>query len=501
MELHEGELTHDARCCPPESEPGACATFEHAPVGIAHVSVGGSILRVNDALCRLLGYSREALTGLTFQAITYPDDLEADLEHAQRLLRGEIDTFTMEKRYVRGDGAVIWAELSASCVRAPSGDPDFFLAVVSDIEPRKAADAELERLLAEVERQAAAMDAVLSSAPDALLVFGPDGALVRINPQAEALLGPAARVEPSHRLELLQVRLPDGRPLPGEQAAVVRALRGEHVSGELQLMTVPGRDEVWVSVSAAPIPGPGGEPAGVVMTMLDITERQRLQQRQNELLQSISHDLRNPLTTVLGEAQRIQRHVERAETVRRAAGHILVSARRMDAMVRDLVDSARLESGPVLTDLQPLNLAEFVHEVKERLEDIDGAAARVQIETEADLPLVLADAGHLERILGNLLSNALKYSPEDSPVTVRGVQEENRVTVSVSDRGAGISPEDLARLFQPYFRGAAGRRRQDSLGLGLAITRSLIEAQGGRIWVESRPGEGSSFSFTLAIST
>jgi PAS domain S-box-containing protein len=129
-----------------ESEKRFRATFEQAAVGIAHNALDGSWLRVNQKLCYILGYTREELLEKTFQEITYPDDLDADLEQTRRLLAGEINTFTMEKRYIRKDGSVVWINLTVSLVREPSGDPGYFIAVIEDISERKQAEGKLEEV-------------------------------------------------------------------------------------------------------------------------------------------------------------------------------------------------------------------------------------------------------------------------------------------------------------------------------------------------------------------
>ncbi len=118
----------------------------------------------------------------------------------------------------------------------------------------------------------------------------------------------------------------------------------------------------------------------------------------------------------------------------------------------------------------------------------------------AELPPVLADPERLQRILANLLSNALKYSPPDTEVTLSFVVRDGEVVTLVTDGGAGIAPEELPRLFQRYYRAAAGRERREGLGLGLYITRLLVEAQDGRIWAQSEVGVGSTFSFSLPIA-
>jgi PAS domain S-box-containing protein len=157
-----------------ESERRFRATFEQAAVGIAHVGLDGRWLRVNQALCDILGYPRDELSGLTFQEITHPDDLDADLILADRLARGEVDRYTLEKRYVRGDGSHVWAALTGSVVRTTEGAPDYFIAVVEDISQRK----ELESRLKGAEQH---LRAVMDSMFAFVGVLTPDGDLIEAN--------------------------------------------------------------------------------------------------------------------------------------------------------------------------------------------------------------------------------------------------------------------------------------------------------------------------------
>lgn len=169
----------------------------------------------------------------------------------------------------------------------------------------------------------------------------------------------------------------------------------------------------------------------------------------------------------------------------------------MNVMIQDLVDMARLESGQLRLDRVPIDLHDYLSDLKGRLSDaLD--MQRVNLRIDKGLPRVYADYNRLERIFTNLLSNALKYSSPDSEVGVTAEQRDGLVQVSVIDQGVGIAPEDLHHMFQRYYR-AKGTRKTEGLGLGLYITRMLVEAHGGKIWVKSELGKGSTFSFTLPV--
>lgn len=229
-------------------------------------------------------------------------------------------------------------------------------------------------------------------------------------------------------------------------------------------------------------------------------EAERRTAQLEDLLWAVSHDLRAPLTVIQGQAQLLGRSLERAGTEREKANAeaVAAGARRMNSMIQDLVDSVRMEAGQLELSRQPVALRPFVLDLVERLSGVLNPE-RIKVEIPKALPKVSADPDRLERIMINLVTNALKYSPPDSEVLVRGRRRGGEVVVSIIDRGMGFTPEDLSHLFERFFR-AEPALRGEGLGLGLYITRTLVEAHGGRIWAESELGKGSTFYFTLPIA-
>ena len=222
------------------------------------------------------------------------------------------------------------------------------------------------------------------------------------------------------------------------------------------------------------------------------------EERRDDMVRAVSHDLRQPLTVVQAQAQLLLRSLEQAGLAREksSAAAIITSSQRMNTMIEELVESARLEAGQIRLNLQPIDLRSFMLDLKQRLAGTL-ETDRIRVEAPEGLPPVTADPDRLERILTNLLSNALKYSAPDTEVTVSLARADGEVITSVTDRGPGIAPEDLPNLFERYYRARPARERREGLGLGLYITRGLVEAHGGRIWVESELGKGSTFSFRL----
>ncbi|HET7752306.1 MAG TPA: MASE3 domain-containing protein [Anaeromyxobacteraceae bacterium] len=230
-----------------------------------------------------------------------------------------------------------------------------------------------------------------------------------------------------------------------------------------------------------------------------IRNLESLQVQREDLLRAVSHDLRTPLQIVLLQAERLSRCGGDAARTVNAAQSIIAAGRQMAAMIQDLVDSVHLESGTVKVAPQTLSLpafvADLVHVARGPLD-----TGRVVLELPEDLPEVEADPTRLARVVQNLLGNALKYSAPGTPVAVRASASEDEIAISVADRGAGIPAEHVPHLFERFYRGEHSGK-SDGLGLGLYISRMIVEAHGGRIWCESEAGRGSTFNFTLPLAT
>lgn len=232
----------------------------------------------------------------------------------------------------------------------------------------------------------------------------------------------------------------------------------------------------------------------------------------NQFISMVAHELKSPMTSIRGYADLMLSGVAGAINTaqRECMETIHASVERMRVLVADLTDISRIESGELRIDLQPISLAGVVEEVRQALRtDLEAKRQSLHVDLPDPLPAVLADRGRVVQILANLLSNAHKYTPEGGRVAVSATLERRAgpdgraagvVHVAVRDSGVGIRPEDQPRIFQRFFR-ASDRAVRDvpGTGLGLNITRHLVELQGGQIWFESAVGEGTAFHFTLPI--
>ena len=358
----------------------------------------------------------------------------------------------------------------------------------------------------EAQSNLAQLRAVVESMAEGVIIADPQGRAVSLNPMALRMLGFRAPEEVIGR-DLREVvrgfewRDPAGQPLSPGKAPLERMLRGESFTDLTAFVKNVESGEEWVgSYNGRPVRTAAGDIFLSVLTSRDITAQWRVDEQRNDLVRAISHDLRNPLTAVQGQSQLLQQMLVSAGfdgRAQRSVRAIVVGAKRMGAMIQDLVDSTRLEAGQLRLERHPTELRPFVLDLLQR-SAVVLEVSRVAAEIPADLPPLDADPNRLERILVNLLSNALKYSPGGTEVRVGAEREAQQVRIWVQDRGMGILPEDLPHIFERFYR-AKGARKTEGLGLGLYITRMLVEAHGGRIWVESETGKGSTFSFTLPV--
>jgi len=271
------------------------------------------------------------------------------------------------------------------------------------------------------------------------------------------------------------------------------------LKGDYMMMAPDGSSRV-LTFNGGVLRNPDGSISSAITIAHDRTESAQAEKASRDYLRFVSHDLRSPLTLISARAQMLERSAEHPDSVRRNAQAILRSVRQMNTMISDLADSVRLEFGGALA-VRPrtLDLIALLSEVIERWKETP-EGDRIEVRLPDSMPPVCADPDAFERVLANLMSNALKYSPDEEKITVSAAADEVEATVSVADRGPGIPPEDAGRLFERFFRSESARKHHDGLGLGLTISRALVEAQDGRIWVETELGHGSVFSFTLPLS-
>lgn len=362
------------------SEQRFRATFEQSAFGIAHVAPDGHWIRVNQKLCSILRYSHQELMQLTFQDLTHPDDLHTDMALMNQLVAGEVDHYSMEKRYIRKNGEPIWVKLTVSLVRMPQGQPNYFISVVEDIDARKSAEAELQHLRADMEQ-------VLTS----------------------------------------------------------------HVA---------------IQTAAA-----------------------------------IAHELNQPLNAIASYADaalRLQaagpRQSERVAYALRSASE---QAQRAGRVIRELMQLLHKRE----TTTEPIDINGVVKDAIAIVQASRLSQFTTKIHLKSDLGLVMANRLQVEKVLVNLLQNGIEamkaagISTRHITVAISTMEDDEMALISVQDRGPGLNREAIKSVFQPFFT-----TKKNGLGMGLAVSRALIEAHGGKLWLDTKAEPGATFRFTLPLA-
>lgn len=350
-------------------------------------------------------------------------------------------------------------------------------------------------------KQRAQFAALLENLSEGAIIADPGGGILMINRAARAILGVGHEdLSTVAALAALEAHELDGRPLRNEQLPLMRALRGELFSDSELLYTRPNSEARHIVSTGTSVRDEGGKIALAIVVFRDVTELKRLEQQRDEYLALISHDLRGPLSGIMMFVSAMKRTMEQTGVPVTLAERAERNAMRMKAMLEDLTEAAILESHGVALQYSLCDVRDLVVGA---VADMGGEAARrVTIETD-DAPsyAVLGDPIRLERAIANLLTNALKYSPEGAPVNARVAHTGSEVELDVIDRGIGIARENQKMIFDRYSRTRAGQERASGIGLGLYITRLIVEAHRGRIGVSSEVGKGSTFRLTLPSHT
>ncbi|ACZ42998.1 histidine kinase [Thermobaculum terrenum ATCC BAA-798] len=243
------------------------------------------------------------------------------------------------------------------------------------------------------------------------------------------------------------------------------------------------------------------ERAALRRRAMEMEAIKRADELKTSLINAVSHDLRTPLATISAAADSLLRQdVEWSEEERRGfVRDIAEESRRLGRLVDNLLDMSRLEGGSLRPHKSWCDLGALVEETIDRLGSLT-AHHQLHLEVEEDLPPVLLDYVEIGQVVSNLLENAIKYAPQGTTIDIQVRRQGDEVRVAIADRGPGIPPQDLSRIFDKFYRVQGSSPAPQGMGLGLSVAKGLIEAHGGRIWGENRPGGGAVFSFTLPLS-
>ncbi len=337
-------------------------------------------------------------------------------------------------------------------------------------------------------------------APSAYLSVGTDGYISQANRSAAELLGYSLDELTGKPVFDLYADTPNGKAKA--QKVFQRFLAGEEIRGdELEMCRADG-SSVWISLSARPIRDKEGRVVASRSTLVDITERKKLDQLKDDFIGLVSHELRSPLTVITGAVNTALTEAERLspEETRQLLRDAALEADSLSHLLGNLMELSRIQADRLFLFAEPISIEKVIQDTIEKVEHLSSAHQFV-VDIPKELPSVYADELRMERILYNLLENAVKYSPQGGEIRIFVKPRERHLVIGISDQGIGIPRADQAKLFKPFQRLEDSRPdKVNGSGLGLSVCRRLVEAHGGQIWVESESGKGSTFFFTLPLS-
>jgi PAS domain S-box-containing protein len=491
-----------------ESEERARAIVANAPIGIATSDADKHFLSANEAFCKILGYTENELRKLTFKDITHPEDLKESRVKMEELEAGRISSFMQEKRYFKKDGNVINGKIMVSAIRDHAGKPSLFIAELEDITERKKRESELK-----VERNK--LEAVAKNIGAGLTIISKDYRILWANELLKQL-GDVENKLCYATYNHLDTVCPDcGVKKIFENGATLD--RHEYTFKDNEGNTQ------WIELIVTPIKDEEGNVTAALELSIFITEKKLLQKKLEEYSQKleklveartkqlkqtqaklvkserlaaigelaamVGHDLRNPLTGIKGAAYYLKTkysgeidHVGQAmlKTIDECIKH-------SNKIVNDLLEYSRdvklelLETSPKTLLKQSMLMLKIPKKI------------RVIYKTE-DNPTVKVDVARMNRVLVNILQNAVDAMPDGGTLTIASKTVEDNVEISVADTGIGMSKKTVAKLWTPLFTTKA-----KGMGFGLSICKRIVEAHNGKISVKSKIGKGSTFTVTIPL--
>jgi PAS domain S-box-containing protein len=481
--------------------------FDSAGVGnieVDHSTDYSSFLRVNQHFCDMLGYSREELlNGMTFLDITHPDDIESSLKALSVLRREDAQSLHLEKRYIRKDGTVMWADVTPKLIRNRDGHATRRLVVVHDITELKTSEAALRGALEDRQK----FESLADNSPEYVGMCDLDGMTTYINPAGLKLLG-IDSLEEARTIPMIEFLFPEDHEVARNEIQP-EVLRNGIAEREIRFRNRKTGEARWMIHTVFPLRDSGDNTVGFASVSRDITDRKRaemlLQQadrRKDEFLATLAHELRNPLAPISYALQiwnRLEQDPAKAAQIR----HMMArQVQQLQRLIDDLLDLSRISRGKIKLKKEYSDLASLLEGAIEPIRPfIETCQHTISIELPPAPLMIYADPGRLTQIIGNLVHNAAKYSDRNGSITISASSHKQDLVITITDTGVGIPSHMLSRIFEPFTQvNQSLDRAHGGLGIGLTLVKNLVELHGGTVEASSAgAGAGSVFTLRLPI--
>jgi PAS domain S-box-containing protein len=472
------------------------ATFSSVLVGMSVYDKNGRLIKMNPAAQKMLGYSKDDLSltlreRATRQRVETPEGIPIPPEDTlpSRALRGETiadNVFVIHP----ADGETRWIAGNASPIRVENGEIAGAVLTLIDITERKRNEEALskseERLRLHSE-----------NSPLAVIEWDAHCVVTRWAGSAEKMFGWKASEtigKPVMKLGLTQV-LDTSLFEPIVSGPAVSG--SEPMTSTRQNVTRDGR-VIWCTWHQSVLKDMQGKMLSVLSEVEDVTEHKRIDRAKDEFIGLVSHELRNPLTVIMGSVQTALTPELSAQEIRFLLENAAEGGRSMEQIITNLLELSRYQANKLKLAREDIDLKAVSQKVIDQVKLVH-PMHRYVLEMADPAPRVVGDPVRIERILYNLVDNAAKYSAPESPVRIRVERKEKEASISILDRGIGIPDSRIVELFEPFQRLVEQSESTKGLGLGLVVCKRLVEAHGGSISVKSIEGHGSTFTFTLPL--
>jgi PAS domain S-box-containing protein len=374
--------------------------------------------------------------------------------------------------------------VKAAVVGEP-GAPERLVGTTQDITERYRKEQERERLLQALDAEKRWLDALIAQSPSGVILVKEDGSIL-FNQRLSELFG--FNIDPTLGVVQFEPYFFDvkGQALPNDQQPGSRVLKGEVIRTGEFLIRRPDGSEIFILGSGAPVYDQTQKLVGAIGIIEEITRRVQWEKTREQWMAVIAHDLRQPLATIMARADLLTHREHRQPESLRDLDAIRASSQLMNRMIGDMLDASLIEASQltllrVMVDIRRI--------VRETVEHFAGCGAAISVHAGRETAHAFADRQRIEQVLGNLLTNALKYGKAKAPIDVRIRQDAGEVRVEVANRGE-VAKSEAAHLFERYYRtGASKRRGVEGTGLGLYIVKGIVDAHGGKVGLRSEHGK------------
>jgi len=489
-------------------------TFENSAVGVAHVFANGQFIKMNDSFCKIVGYTKEELLNMNFADITYPDDLEKEAAYIEKIIKNEIDTFSLEKRYIHKTGQLIWISLHSNVVRDKDNQVLFAIASLADITDRINLQNEIILAKQKVEVSQQLFKALIENAPDGVVIIDENGKFTYGSPNAARLFGYSEEELFGHYG--YEFTHPDDLPLVLETIQSITnnpklkpkiKYRFKRKNGEFR----------WIETTFTNLLSDKAV-NGFILNFADVTERKQIYDElliakekaeesdrlKSSFLQNLSHEIRTPLNAICGFAGLITKPDLVTEKRNKFSEIIRDNSEKLTGIITDVIEISQIQSKLVSVKLSEFDIVSFINAITEKFKvrlSEKNLELKLKMNFWESKLNILSDFDKLQSIFKHLIDNAIKFTQQGS-IEIGCYLENDCINFSITDTGIGIPAKMQSVIFEPFRQVELGMTRNfGGNGLGLSLVKSYTSLLKGTITLKSEINVGTTFHISIPYIT